>query len=577
MSAKRPLMPLVVGASASSGSRLISGNMTVHRRLESRLAEFKGTDAALLFGSGYMANTGIIPALSQEGEVIFSDELNHASIVDGCRLSRAETFIYDHGDLEHLAWGLRQTRGRASLIVTDSVFSMDGDIAPLEGIVELAHNHDVRVMVDEAHATGTVGPEAAARSHALGLTGEIDVIVGTLGKALGAYGAFAACDTRWRATSSTPHAVHLQHRAGAAVVAAALEALELLIEQPRRVTRLRQNAELPRRTRPRGLRRLGRRRTSCRSSSATPQLAMKMSRRRSSAECSRRRSARRRCPTGTSRLRLAVMATHSRDELREAARVLGRAALQAGFRPGDGRRWRPAREAATPPGGRGLSARPVRHGHGHRRGQDGRRRGDRAALDAAGGASRRSSRSSPASTSPSRAAARPRAARPRRPAGAPGTSARYVRARRSRRTSLPSWPDGGRAGGARRGAARGRRRRRRRRRRGRRWPARRRHARLPGARLRCSTSGSRCDRRATRSRHDQPHAAHRRRRRAGGLECRRRAHAVAARPGRDRASNRDTIAALGAVEVAVLPVVGTATAELAAAGATLPLERWIPA
>jgi glycine C-acetyltransferase/8-amino-7-oxononanoate synthase len=94
----------------SSGSRLISGNMTVHRRLESRLAEFKGTEAALLFGSGYLANSGIIPALTQAGEVIFSDEYNHASIVDGCRLSRAETFVYDHGDLEHLAWGLRQAR-----------------------------------------------------------------------------------------------------------------------------------------------------------------------------------------------------------------------------------------------------------------------------------------------------------------------------------------------------------------------------------------------------------------------------------------------------------------------------------
>ena len=118
------------GAGAGA-SRLISGNMEPHRRLESRLAEFKGYEAALLFGSGYLANTGAIAALAGAGEVVFSDELNHASIIDGCRLSRAETFVYRHGDLEHLAWGLREAGGRGSLIVTDGVFSMDGDVAPL--------------------------------------------------------------------------------------------------------------------------------------------------------------------------------------------------------------------------------------------------------------------------------------------------------------------------------------------------------------------------------------------------------------------------------------------------------------
>ena len=118
------------GAGAGA-SRLISGNMEPHRRLEERLAEFKGYEAALLFGSGYLANTGTIAALAGRGEVVFSDELNHASIIDGCRLSRAETFVYRHGDLEHLAWGLREAGGRGSLIVTDGVFSMDGDVAPL--------------------------------------------------------------------------------------------------------------------------------------------------------------------------------------------------------------------------------------------------------------------------------------------------------------------------------------------------------------------------------------------------------------------------------------------------------------
>src|SRR5215208_5713551 len=118
-----------VGAGAS---RLISGNMTVHRRLEEELAEFKGSERCVLFGSGYLANAGIVGALVGAGEVVLSEELNHASIVDGCRLARAETLVYRHRDLDHLAHLLRETAGRRALIVTDGVFSMDGDLAPLE-------------------------------------------------------------------------------------------------------------------------------------------------------------------------------------------------------------------------------------------------------------------------------------------------------------------------------------------------------------------------------------------------------------------------------------------------------------
>ena len=120
------------GAGAGA-SRLISGSMDPHRALEQRLAAFKGYEAALLFGSGYLANTGVIAALAQRGEVVFSDELNHASIIDGCRLARAETFVYRHADLEHLAWGLRAAGERASLIVTDGLFSMDGDRGAARG------------------------------------------------------------------------------------------------------------------------------------------------------------------------------------------------------------------------------------------------------------------------------------------------------------------------------------------------------------------------------------------------------------------------------------------------------------
>jgi glycine C-acetyltransferase/8-amino-7-oxononanoate synthase len=325
----------------SSGSRLISGNMTAHRRLESQLAEFKGTEAALLFGSGYMANVGIIPALSGEGEVVFSDELNHASIVDGCRLSRAETFIYDHGDLEHLAWGLRQARGRASLIVTDSVFSMDGDMAPLEGIVELAKDHDVRVMVDEAHATGTTGPEGRGAVAALGLTSEVDVIMGTLSKALGSYGAFAAVDTQMaRYLVNTARSFIYSTSPAPPTVAAAAEALELLREQPRRVTRLRQNSEFFRRE-------LARRGFDVAAAPGDdgaahivplvigePELAMKMStealERGVFAQAIRPPTV----PDGMSRIRCAVMASHKQDELSEAAHVLQKAAIAVGFEPG---------------------------------------------------------------------------------------------------------------------------------------------------------------------------------------------------------------------------------------------------
>src|SRR5213595_3717110 len=142
----------------SGASRLVSGTMRIHGKLERRLAEFKHAGSAVLYGSGYLANIGVVSALAGRGEVVFSDELNHASIIDGCRLSRAETFVYRHRDAEHLAWGLDRARGRAALIVTDAVFSMDGDVAPLVDLAALAREHACMLMVDEAHATGTLGP-----------------------------------------------------------------------------------------------------------------------------------------------------------------------------------------------------------------------------------------------------------------------------------------------------------------------------------------------------------------------------------------------------------------------------------
>src|SRR5271168_5125302 len=151
------------GAGAGA-SRLVSGTMTIHRRLEERLAAFEQSEACLLFGSGYLANIGVIGALAGPGDTVFSDELNHASIVDGCRLSRAEVVVYRHADAEHLEWSLRRHGHRRDgrggrLIVTDSLFSMDGDLAPLAEIAELANAYDARTIVDEAHATGALGPD----------------------------------------------------------------------------------------------------------------------------------------------------------------------------------------------------------------------------------------------------------------------------------------------------------------------------------------------------------------------------------------------------------------------------------
>src|SRR5258706_584464 len=177
----------------SGASRLISGNMTLHEELETKLAKFKGCEAALVFNSGFQANTGILATLVGDGDVILSDALNHASIIDGCRLSRAKSQVFAHGDLDSLETGLRAApSGSRKLIVTESIFSMDGDEAPLLGIVELAEKYRAMVMVDEAHGTGVFGPNGAGVVAKLGLTERVDIQMGTLGKALGGFGAYVA-------------------------------------------------------------------------------------------------------------------------------------------------------------------------------------------------------------------------------------------------------------------------------------------------------------------------------------------------------------------------------------------------
>ncbi len=177
----------------SGASRLISGNMTLHLELEESIAKLKGTESALVFNSGFQANVGILSTLVGERDMVFSDALNHASIIDGCRLSRAKVVVYPHCNLTHLEAALKKAPQKArKLIVTETVFSMDGDIAPMEEIVDLAERHGAMIMVDEAHATGVFGPNGAGVVAEMGLRERVLVQMGTLGKALGGFGAYVA-------------------------------------------------------------------------------------------------------------------------------------------------------------------------------------------------------------------------------------------------------------------------------------------------------------------------------------------------------------------------------------------------
>ncbi len=177
----------------SGASRLVSGTSSVHQELEFRIARFKCTEAAILFNSGYAANTGIIPALAGDDDSILSDSLNHASIIDGCRLSSASVLVYRHKDMNHLEELLKRcSASRRKLIITDGVFSMDGDIAPLRDIVSLSDKYDAMLMVDDAHATGVLGETGRGTTEHFGLEGRVHIQMGTLGKALGSFGAYAA-------------------------------------------------------------------------------------------------------------------------------------------------------------------------------------------------------------------------------------------------------------------------------------------------------------------------------------------------------------------------------------------------
>ena len=328
--------------------------MTIHRTLEERLADFKGAQAALLFGSGYLANTGTVAALGGPGEVVFSDELNHASIIDGCRLSRSEVFVYRHRDTEHLEWGLRRAGARASLIVTDGVFSMDGDIAPLPDLHELAGRHGCMLMVDEAHGTGALGPGGRGSVAAAGLQGRW---TWWWERSERRSAATAPTCARPRQVAELPPqhgpALHLLHRAAAALGRS-------------RAGRPRDPARAPRH-----------RRAACGVTRATlrealgaygldlgdsrtqivPVLVGEAGRAMSLCEHALERGVFAQAirpptvPDGTSRLRLAVMATHSADELRGRGPGDRAGRTGGGHRPGAGRTGVDRRARPDRPGG----------------------------------------------------------------------------------------------------------------------------------------------------------------------------------------------------------------------------------
>jgi 8-amino-7-oxononanoate synthase len=227
------------GAGAGA-ARLVAGDLPVHGALERRLAAFKGAEAALLFNSGYHANAGVPAALVGRGDAVFSDVLNHASIVDGCLLSRAELVRYRHLDVAELAELLARTTARRKLVVTDAVFGMDGDAAPLGDIADACERHGAMLYVDEAHSAGVLGPTGAGLAEELGVAERVDVHMGTLGKALGAFGAYVAGSRRLvDLLVSRSRTFIFTTALPPAACAAALAALDVLRDEPARRARLR--------------------------------------------------------------------------------------------------------------------------------------------------------------------------------------------------------------------------------------------------------------------------------------------------------------------------------------------------
>lgn len=228
--------------SGCTGSRFLNGTLDLHEQLEARLAEFLGKEAALVFSTGYQANLGLISGLVGRGDIVFLDKLDHASIVDGAKMSFGETERFNHGDLEQLELRLSRHGERGMMVIVDGVFSMEGNIADVPGLVKVAQKHGAALAIDDAHSVGVLGPNGEGTAHHFGMENEVDILVGTFSKSLASIGGFIA------ASESVIH--YLKHHSRPLIFTAALPpantagvlaALEVMIEEPERRERLWEN------------------------------------------------------------------------------------------------------------------------------------------------------------------------------------------------------------------------------------------------------------------------------------------------------------------------------------------------
>jgi len=315
------------GRGAGSGSsRLVAAHDGAYAALEDKVAAFKGTERALVLGSGFLANVGTIAALLDRDSAVVSDRLNHASIIDGCRLSRAEIHTYEHCDLEDLERRLAGAcrGGRRVLVVTDTVFSMDGDVAPLRAIVELKDRYGAALLVDDAHGAGVLGPHGAGAAHAAGVADRVDLQVGTFSKAFGVYGAYVAGSGHWiRHLVSACRPLVFSTGLPPAVVSAIDAALDLVDAADDRRADLRRKA-----TQLRDRLRLGDVDTATSTTQIIPAMVGESETALHLASALRRRGLLTvairppTVPAGQARIRLSLMATHDDEALADAARAI---------------------------------------------------------------------------------------------------------------------------------------------------------------------------------------------------------------------------------------------------------------
>lgn len=321
---------------ASGSSRLIAGNHPLYEALEEALARYLGTDSSLVFATGYLANTGLLPALAGEGDVILSDALAHASLVDGCRLSRARTEVFRHNDPQTLEDGLRRHAGaRRRLVVVDGVYSMDGDLAPLPDLLAVCERRGAWLVLDDSHGTGVLGERGRGTAEHFGVGDRVPIQIGTLGKALGSFGAWVAGPRELReALVNRARGFIFTCALPPAALAASLAALAVLEEEPEHRARLWENTRYLRE----GLRALGYD-LGASETHVLPVFIADESRVMPFCEALldagvfaqgiRPPSV----PPGTSRLRVSAMATHTKGQLDRALEAFDRAGRRAGVLP----------------------------------------------------------------------------------------------------------------------------------------------------------------------------------------------------------------------------------------------------